>query len=318
MSIVTIFLILLVLVFATVAYFTEPSEDDKRIRERLGGLDRHISDDDREGGIERQVTFSRIGAVDRFLRNNAVALKLQLILDQSKVPWTVGRFFSYSALMMVAGATLGNWRVPVGFTGWIPGLLLGAVPLAWVLYQRAVRFRRFNLMLPDAIDLMARALRAGHALSSALVLVAEEMTDPIGPEFRRTSDELNYGLPFREALLNLDRRFPLRDLHFLVTAILVQKETGGNLIELLDKSAALLRARIHLHQKVRVFTAQGRMTGVILSALPFICFVVLNFMKPDYARPLLENDIGRKVIYAALLIMGVGIVLIQKIIRIKV
>src|ERR1022692_2009130 len=118
MSIVTIFLILLVLVFATVAYLTEPSEDDKRIRERLGGLERHLSDEEREGGIEKQVTFSRIIAVDRFLRNNSIALKLQLVLDQSKVPWTVGRFFSFSALLMVAGATLGNWRIPVGFTGW--------------------------------------------------------------------------------------------------------------------------------------------------------------------------------------------------------
>ena len=181
-----------------------------------------------------------------------------------------------------------------------PGNRVGGFPLAWVLYRRAGRFRRFNLMLPDAIDLMSRALRAGHALPSALSMVADEISDPLGPEFRRTADELNYGLPFREALLNLERRFPVRDLRFLVTAILVQKESGGNLIALLDKSAAVLRSRIHLAQKVRIFTAQGRLTGVILMALPFICFIALNLVSPGYTRPLFENEIGRKMIYGTI------------------
>jgi len=318
MSVVSIFLILLVAVFATVAYCTEPSDADKRIRLRLAGLDRHEMREDGDGGIERQITFSRIATVDRYLRHHPLALKLQLMLDQAKVPWTVGRLFFYSAVLMVVGAALGTWRIPAGLVGWMPGLLLGAAPLAWVLHRRSVRIRRFNQLLPDAIDLMSRALRAGHALPSALLLVADEMTDPIGPEFRRTSDELNYGLPFREALLNLDRRFPLRDLHFLVTAILVQKETGGNLIELLDKSAAVLRSRLHLQQKVRVFTAQGRLTGGILIAMPFICFLLLNFVKPDYARPLFENETGRRMLYGTLVAMAIGTFMIRKIIRIKV
>ncbi len=188
----------------------------------------------------------------------------------------------------------------------------------WALYRRAARFRRFNLMLPDAIDLMSRALRAGHALPSALAMVAEEMSEPLGPEFRRTADELNYGLPFREALLNLERRFPVRDLRFLVSAILVQKESGGNLVALLDKSAAVLRARIHLTQKVRIFTAQGRMTGVILMALPFVCFIALNLVSPGYTKPLFENEIGRKMVYGMVASLAVGLFMIRRIIRIKV
>ncbi|HEY5177820.1 MAG TPA: type II secretion system F family protein [Terriglobales bacterium] len=315
---ITIFLLLLVSVFATVAYFTEPSDADKRTRERLVSLGRRAGSETGNDAIVRQVTFSRVPSIDRFLRNNAIAMRLQLMLDQAKVPWTVGRFFFFSAVLMLIGATIGNWWIPADFFGWIPGIALGAMPLVWVMYRRAGRFRRFNLMLPDAIDLMSRALRAGHALPSALSMVADETSEPLGPEFRRTADELNYGLPFREALLNLERRFPVRDLRFLVTAILVQKESGGNLVALLDKSAAVLRSRIHLAQKVRIFTAQGRLTGVILMALPFICFIALNLVSPGYTRPLFETEIGRKMVYGTIVSLGIGLFLIRRIIRIKV
>ncbi len=318
MVMITIFLLLLVSVFATVAYFTEPSEADKRTRERLVSLDRRASAEENQDDIVKQVTFSSVPSIDRFLRNNQLAIRLQLMLDQASLPWTVGRFSFFSAVLMVMGAAIGTWWMQVGFLGWIPGIAFGAVPLLWVLYRRADRFRRFNLALPDAIDLMSRALRAGHALPSALAMVADEISDPLGTEFRRTADELNYGLPFREALLNLERRFPVRDLRFLVTAILVQKESGGNLIALLDKSAMVLRSRIHLAQKVRVFTAQGRLTGVILMALPFLCFFVLNLVSPGYTRPLFENETGRKMIYATLVSLAIGMVLIRRIIRIKV
>jgi tight adherence protein B len=317
MSMVTIFLILLVAVFATVAYFTEPSEDHKRIRQRLSGLDRYLTHEDGQEGIVRRVTFSSIPSLDRFLRRNKFAPQLQLMLEQAKLPWTVGRFFVYSAGMVVMGATLGNWSIPLGFIGWIPGLAAGLLPFLWVLYKRSARFRRFNLQLPDAIELIARALRAGHALPSALVTVADEMTDPLGPEFRRTADELNFGLPFREALLNFTQRFPLPDLQFLVSAILVQKETGGNLAELLDKTAAVLRSRIQLKQKVRVYTAQGRMTGAILLALPVICFIILSVIKPGYGDPLLESEIGRKMIYGTIVSMTIGFFVIRRIVQVK-
>ena len=178
--------------------------------------------------------------------------------------------------------------------------------------------RRFTAMLPEAVSLMSRALRAGYALPSALIMVADELSEPLGPEFRRTADEINYGLPFHEALSRLAERFPIEDLRFLVTAILVQKETGGNLVELLDKIAAVLRARVNLSQKVRVYTAQGRMTGVILVALPFVLFAALNLVSPGYARPLFENPVGRKMVYAALAAMALGILTIRRIIDVRV
>jgi tight adherence protein B len=317
MSIITAFLIILVAVFATVAYFTEPTEADKRIRQRLNELDRQSREGDREEEIVRRMTFSRNAVLDRLLRNHALARNLQLMLEQAKLPWTVGRFFAYSAAMVIVGAIAGNVWISDGFAGWIPGLALGAVPFLFVLNKRAARFRRFNLLLPDATDLIARGLRAGHSLPSALTMVADEMADPLGPEFRRTADELNYGMPFREALQNLGRRFPLQDLQFLLSAILLQKETGGNLAELLDKTAALLRSRIQLQQKVRVHTAQGKLTGGILVALPFICFAGLSLLRPGYGQLLFDNEIGRRLVYGTLVSITIGIVLIRRVIQVK-
>jgi tight adherence protein B len=317
MSMITVFFIVLVAVFATFLLFTEPSEADKRIQRRLSGLDRHIVGEDDQAEIVKQVTFSRVAWVDRVLRDTKGALQLQLLLEQAKVPWTVGRFFFYSACLMLVGSLIGHWWIPEGLVGWLPGLVLGLAPFVWVVYKRAVRFRRFNLLLPDAVDLIARSLRAGQSLPMALVTVAEEISDPLGPEFRRCADEMNFGMPFREAMMNLFRRFPLQDLQFLVSAILLQRETGGNLAELLDKTAALLRARIQLQQKVKVYTAQGRMTGAILIAMPFIAFVLLNVVRPGYTAPLFESEVGRRMVYGTLASMLLGSFFIRRIIRIK-
>jgi tight adherence protein B len=317
MSPITVFLIVLVFVFATAVFFLEPSETDKRIQQRLSGLDHRLLEEGEQTEIVRRVTFSKIAWIDQILRNSKSALQLQLLLDQAKVRWTVGRFVFYSLCFMLFGAILGNWWIPVGFVGWIPGLVLGLAPFAWVLYRRSNRFRRFNLQLPDAVDLIARSLRAGHSLPSALLNVAQEIADPLGPEFQQCADEMTFGLPFREALLNLFRRFPLQDLQFLVAAILVQKETGGNLAELLDKTAAVLRSRIQLQQKVKVYTAQGRMTGVILVALPFVCFILLNIARPGYTSPLFETEIGRKMVYGTLASMALGAIFIKRIIEVK-
>jgi len=317
MSLITIFVIVLLAVFATVAYFTEPSEADKRTRERLGALDRAFAGEDLEEGIMRRVTFSNIPSLDRFLRGHRLGPQLQLMLEQAHLPWTVGRFFLCTALLIAVGAVLGNWWISVGFVGWGLALALGFLPMGLVLYKRSGRLNRFNLQLPDAVDLIARALRAGHALPSALLIVGNEMTDPLGPEFRRAADELSFGLPFRDAMLNLGRRFPSKDLQFLASAILLQKETGGNLAELLDKSASVLRARIQLTRKVRIYTVQGRMTGVILTALPFVCFFLLSIIKPGYGDPLFQTEVGRKMIYGGLISLTLGFFAIRRIVQIK-
>src|SRR5271165_4788857 len=211
MSIISVFLILLVAAFATIAYFTEPTEAEKKTQERLNNLSRPVMhDEDIQADIvKRRVTFSRVEWIDNLLRRNKPALTLQLWLQQAKVPWTVGRFFFYSACLLIIGALIGQWWIPFGIVGWIPGLVLAFAPLAYVGYKRDSRFRQFNAQLPEAVDLIARALRAGQSLPGALMTVAEEIDAPLGPEFQTCGDEMNYGLPFREAMNNLLDRFPV-------------------------------------------------------------------------------------------------------------
>ena len=210
MSLITIFVILLVAVFATWCTspsLRKPTSAFARGMAAISATGQEVEDEDI---LIRQVTLqpNRRCSIAS-CGDTRVAARLQGYLDQAKVPWTVGRFFFYSALLMVVGATIGQLvRIP-GIVGWIPGMLLGAcLRSLGAYYKRAARFRRFEAMLPEAIDLMSRALRAGYALPSALVMVADEVPDPVGPEFRRTADELSYGLPFREAMVNMEQRFP--------------------------------------------------------------------------------------------------------------
>ena len=316
MSLITIFVILLAVVFAVVAYFTQPSDADKRTRERLVELGRRPFEESDEG-ILKVVTFSQIALVDRWLRSSSWARQLSLMLEQAKLPWTVGIFCLSSVLLSAVGGALGNTWLSVGPVGWL-GVLIGLAPFMWVLYRRSVRMNLFNTLLPQAVDLIARGLQAGYSLSGAMLMVAEELSDPIGPEFRRAADEVNFGLPFREALLKLADRYPIEDVQFLVTAVLVQSESGGNLVELLQKLAVVLRARIQLKQKVRVFTAQGRLTGMILVAMPFVLFVIMNIVNPGYSKPMLENETGRQIIYGTLVSMAAGVLVIRRIVNIRV
>jgi tight adherence protein B len=168
------------------------------------------------------------------------------------------------------------------------------------------------------MDLVSRALRAGHSLTAALDLVGQEIGDPVGKEFRRVSEEQNLGLPQRDALLNLGERVPIPDVRFLVAAMLIQRETGGNLVEVLDKTTALLRDRIRLHGEVRIYTAQGRLTGWILCLLPVFMFFILTVINPNYTAPLLNQPTGQHLLIAGAIFMLLGILVIRKIVQIKV
>jgi tight adherence protein B len=220
-------------------------------------------------------------------------------------------------LLVCVGSALGNWWISPGLLGWIPGLALGCVPYLFLLQKRKRRARRFAELLPEAIDLMSRGLRAGQALPATIETIARECDDPLRAEFRRAADEQSFGLPFREAMLNLSRRMPVPDLQFLVTAILVQKETGGNLAQILDKTSHVLRERIRVFGQMRIRTAQGRLTGGILIVLPFVIFVGMNFVNPGYGKALFETPLGQKMVTYASIMMFVGMVLIRKIVNVK-
>jgi tight adherence protein B len=158
--------------------------------------------------------------------------------------------------------------------------------------RRARRLKRFNEALPDALDLITRALRAGHSVSAAIEIVGQEAAEPVRSEFREVYRQQNFGLPHREALLELASRVPSQDLRFVVTAMLVQKETGGNLVDTLDRTAAVVRDRIRIHGEVRTYTAQGRLTGYTLGALPIVMFFLINLANRDYAHVLIVDPMG--------------------------
>jgi tight adherence protein B len=318
-TILSIFFIVLIAVFAVVALVTEPSKADKLIHARLVALDRAAasSGSGDEPGIVKEITFSTIPAFDQFLRHNRAAIGLQLLIAQCDLKWTVGRMIFTTLLLICVGAALGNWWIGSGLLGWLPGLALGSTPYLLLLQKRKRRSRRFAELLPEAIDLMSRGLRAGQALPATIETVAQECDDPLRSEFRRAADEQSFGLPFREAMLNLSRRMPAPDLQFLVTAILVQKETGGNLAQILDKTSLVIRERVRVAGQMRIRTAQGRLTGWILVGLPFVIFIGLNIVQPGYGKVLFETPLGQKFVTYAAIGMVFGILMIRRIVNVR-
>jgi len=218
----------------------------------------------------------------------------------------------------VGGCAVGYYELPSVLCAIVIGIVGAASPLLLLRWQRSRRMRAFTRQLPEAIDLMARALRAGHSVSAAIEIVGEESAEPLRSEFREVYRQQTFGLPAREALLQLAQRVPLPELNFVVTAMLLQKETGGNLVELLDRTAAVIRERVRIEGEIRIHTAQGRMTGWILSLLPVAMFFLLSLANHSYSRVLVEDPTGQKLVYAGLALMAVGGLVIRQIVNVKI
>ena len=204
------------------------------------------------------------------------------------------------------------------FLAVIAGIAAGTIPYITLYIMREQRFRKCDELLPEAIDLMARGLRAGHALTAVLEMVGSESAEPIASEFRRLAEENSLGLPLRDATMNLVDRLPRDDMRFLATAILLQKETGGNLAVILDKTAAVARERARLRGQLRIYTAQGRITGWVLCLMPFIMFGILSAVNWQFEKLLVTEDLGKTMIYFGLGLMVLGVLAIRKIIDVKV
>jgi tight adherence protein B len=203
--------------------------------------------------------------------------------------------------------------------GMIPGALIGlAAPFLVLLRMRKRRMHRFEEQFPEALDLLSRAIRAGHAFTTAVGMVADDAPDPIGPEFKKTFDEQNFGLPLKEALNNLGDRVPLMDVRFFVTAVLIQRETGGNLSEILDNLSHVVRERFKILRQVRVYTAHGRLTGYVLMALPAALAIALSFINPKHINLLFTQKMGQIMIMGAIVMQTIGYFWIRKVIKIEV
>lgn len=268
--------------------------------------------------IRKEELFSAVPWINRWMLKIELAPRLRSLIYQADLKWTAGSLLLMSAVCCLIPGYLLYLRTGAGIFSLLIGLLLGGAPFFYVVQKRKQRFNKFEQELPEALDLIVSALRAGHSLVSALGLVANESPKPIGGEFRICYDEQNYGLELRTALDNLVTRIPLQDLRIVVAAILIQKESGGNLAEVLDKVAYVTRERFRLRRQVRVHTAQGRLTGWILSFLPLVLGVGLYLISPDNMSLLWKRPVGLKLLYTAASMTVVGSLIIRKIVNMEV
>lgn len=288
------------------------------IRERLTALAQAAQRAPREDlALLRDELLSAIPAFNRLLSRSAHIFRLQKYLLQADIEMRPGKFLLATAsLGTVAG--LAVWLLRIAWLPLLAAALGLALPFLYASQRRKARFYRFARGFPDAIDLLVRAVRAGHSLTGAIELIAQELPEPLAGEFRKVFDEQKFGLPVRDALLNLSERMPLLDVKFFVTSVLLQRESGGNLAEILEKLAYLIRERFKLLRQIRVHTAHARLTMFILMGLPVAWVLLVSITSPDYIRPLYMDPLGQKMIAAAVVLQLTGGLLLRKIAQIRV
>jgi tight adherence protein B len=322
MQMVFVFFAVLLISFALVAWLTRQTHWEKALQRRVGDI--HLArqaDRTRRQDAERILKLDEPGKfpwLDKPLERFRFSADVKKLAQQAGSNWTVGTVIVYSAGAGIGVFLVGYFFFPAILLDGIVGAVGLMVPTVFLKQKRSRRLLAFNNGLPDAIDLMARALRAGHSLSSAIEILSEQAVSGVATEFDVVFRQQNFGLPLRDALLQMAERVPSKDLRFLVTAMLVQKETGGNLTEILDRTSHVIRERIRIGGEVRVRTAQGRMTGTILSLLPVLMLLLTNVINPEYARILLHDPVGQKLLYVGAGLIALGTFFIRRIVNIQV
>jgi tight adherence protein B len=271
-----------------------------------------------ELALLRDEQLSQIPALDTFLRGSSRVSDLQKMLAQADMSLRVTNFLGISALTGVAATIITyvlSKRVEVAWIALLVGFVL---PYSYASIRRNKRFEKFEELFPEAIDTLARAVRAGHAFTTALEMISAEVSEPVSGEFRQLYEEQKFGMPVRDALLNLTDRMPLVDVKFFVTAVMLQRETGGNLAEILDNLSYVIRERFKIQRQVRVYTAQGRLTMALLMGMPPIIVTTMLLLNPSFIRPLFSDPIGHFLLVAGITLQTIGYFVIRKIIRIQV
>ncbi len=259
-----------------------------------------------------------VPAFDRMMAGTARGSALSRWIEQSGMKASVSGVFLIALVAGALGAlavtlaTRTPLAMPIGFA-------IGfSLPFLVLRMKRTRRMRAFEEAFPEALDLISRALKAGHAFATGLKMVADEMDEPVGPEFRKTFDEQNFGLPMKDALENLTLRIPLLDMRFFATAVLIQRETGGNLSEILENLAHVVRERFKILRQVRVYTAHGRLTGYVLLALPAFLGVALSFINPEHMNMLFREKMGQIMLMVAMVMQFIGFMWIKQVVKIEV
>lgn len=290
----------------------------RRISKRLRAMSAGGNLDAASASLLKQRLLSDIPLMQRFLLQLPRAATLDRLLVQSGSNVTVSSFLATSTLLFMAGTLVCLvLRIPF-WIAVIIGVVLATLPFEIMMIRRARRLKRFEYQLPEALDLVGRALRAGHSFSSSLQMAGNELPDPIGEELRQVFDEINFGVAVPTALQNLVARIPSTDLGFFAISVMIQRETGGNLAEVLDKISMIIRERLKLFGKVRTLSAEGRISALILSLLPFVTAAMMFVVNPSFMSILWTDSIGQRLLAAGLVMMFLGIIWMRKIIQIRV
>jgi tight adherence protein B len=292
----------------------------RQLNSRIDEVTAPAEVDDPTGGprLVKEQGGGFLPALDRLAGSTARGSAIAKWVEQSGVR------VSLSALLLMAllCALLCGLTVALATRmniGWIAGGIIGfAMPFVFVRVKRKRRLAAFEEAFPEALDLVSRALKAGHAFATGLKMVADEMPEPIGPEFRKTFDEQNFGLAMKDALSNLTMRVPLIDVRFFSTAVLIQRETGGNLSEILENLAHVVRERFKILRQVRVYTAHGRLTGYVLLGLPVFLAIALAFINPDHMQLLFREHMGRMMLAGTVVMQTIGYFWIKQVVKIEV
>ncbi len=321
------FLVLSVLVFVAVIVLLEglymmwntyKGPHAKIIEQRLQVLSA-ASDTSAQARLLRQRMLSSLPPLERILLRMPRAHALARFILQANLNWTVSRLVLTCFSMSLAGFVLffSVLHQPL-FSAALIAAAMAAAPLMYVRRLRSKRLTKLEQQLPDALDLLARALRAGHAFGSGLQMISQEMAEPIASEFRFVHDEINFGVSLEQALTNLSTRVPITDLRYFVVAVLIQRESGGNLTEVLTNLSRLIRQRLKLFWHIRILSAEGRLSAWILTVMPFALAGLMNAFNPTFMSPLWNDPIGIAIVRNMLILMAFGILVLRKITRIRV
>jgi tight adherence protein B len=315
---VGVFAVVALLVFAMGTGASQKTQQVYAALDSALGTDDDSDKRDMDVNLRKSDMISSIPWLNRKLHEYELAPLLHTLLYQADLKWNAGTLVAGCVFCFALTAYLAYLRFDSILIALPIGLLLGAVPFAFVLHKRSKRLDLFQQGLPEALDLMVSALRAGHSLIASMGSVARECADPVGCEFKACFEEQNYGLDLKAAMDNLIKRVPLQDLRIFATAIMIQKESGGNLAEVLDKTSHVIRERFRLKRQVGVHTAQGRMTGWVLTLLPIVLGTALYFVNPDMMSILWKNPTGVKMLWTAGGMIVVGGLIIHKIVNMDV
>lgn len=289
----------------------------KRVARRLRLMSTGGHDDENMQLIKKR-HLDGLPAFERMLMGLPRMPKLDALLEQAGSNMSVTTLLALTAACFVLGLFVGGYFSGFGLFGLGAGVAIGSIPLFFVVRAKQKRMRRMLLQLPDALELIARAMRAGHAFSGGLKMVADEMPEPIAGEFRITFDELNYGLSMENAMLNLAARVDIPDMKYFVISVVIQRETGGNLASVLENIAGLIRERLRLFGRIRVLSSQGRLEAWILSILPFAVAFILFVIWPQFISLLWTEVLGRVMLATAGVMLILGVLMMWRMVRIRV